>query len=43
MLAKIAFMRGVADVRPRGVILGYDGLLLTLPAGSKEIETSSMQ
>ena len=39
-LARIAFMRGVADVRPHGVILGYDGLLLTLPAGSKEIETS---
>jgi ribonuclease Z len=43
MLAKITFMRGVADVRPHGVILGYDGLLLTLPADSKEIETSSLQ
>jgi ribonuclease Z len=42
-LARIAFMRGVADVRPRGVILGYDGLLLTLPAGSKEIETSTVR
>ena len=42
MLAKIAFMRGVAEVRPHGVVLGYDGLLLTLPAGSKEIETSTI-
>jgi ribonuclease Z len=42
-LAKIAFMRGVADVRPNGVVLGYDGLLLTLPAGSKDIETSSVR
>jgi ribonuclease Z len=42
-LARIAFMRGVADVRPHGVILGYDGLLLTLPAGSKNIESSTVQ
>jgi ribonuclease Z len=42
VLARIAFMRGVADVRPRGVVLGYDGLLLTLPAGSKDIETSTV-
>src|ERR1700691_4040804 len=42
MLARIAFMRGVADVRPHGVVLGYDGLLLTLPAGSKDIETSTI-
>jgi ribonuclease Z len=42
-LARIAFMRGVADVRPHGVILGYDGLLLTMPAGSKDIETSSVR
>ena len=42
MLARIAFMRGVADVRPHGVVLGYDGLLLTLPAGSKDIETSTV-
>jgi ribonuclease Z len=43
MLAKIAFMRGVAEVRPHGVILGYDGLLLTLPADSKDIETSTIK
>jgi ribonuclease Z len=42
-LAKIAFMRGVSDVRPDGVVLGYDGMLLTLPAGSKEIESSSLR
>ena len=41
-LARIAFMRGVADIRPRGVVLGYDGLLLTLPAASKDIETSNV-
>ncbi len=42
-LARIAFMRGVREVRPRGVVIGYDGLLLTLPAGSKAIETSTVQ
>ena len=42
-LAKIAFMRGVSDVRPDGVVLGYDGMLLTLPAGSKEIQSSSLR
>jgi len=42
MLAKIAFMRGVSDIRPSGVVLGYDGLLLTLPASSKDIETSTV-
>lgn len=43
MLARIAFMRGVADVRPRDIVLGYDGMLLTLPAGAKSIETSAIQ
>jgi ribonuclease Z len=43
LLARIAFMRGVADVRPRGVVIGYDGSLLTLPAGSKDIETSTVR
>ncbi len=43
VLARIAFMRGVADVRPRDVVLGYDGMLLTMPAGSKSIETSTIQ
>ncbi len=40
--ARIAFMRGVAEVRPRGVELGYDGMLLTLPADSKAIEISTV-
>jgi ribonuclease Z len=43
LLARIAFMRGVSDVRPSGVLIGYDGMLLTLPAGSKDIETSTIQ
>jgi len=30
-------------VRPDGVVLGYDGMLLTLPAGSKDIESSSVR
>jgi ribonuclease Z len=42
-LARIAFMRGVAEVRPRGVVIGYDGMLLALPADSKAIETSTVQ
>jgi len=43
LFARIAFMRGVSDVRPSGVVLGYDGMLLTLPADSRRIETSSLQ
>jgi ribonuclease Z len=43
LLARIAFMRGVADVRPRDVVLGYDGMLLTMPAGLKSIETSTIR
>jgi ribonuclease Z len=43
VLARIAFMRGVAAVRPHGVMLGYDGMLLTLPAGSKTIDISPIQ
>lgn len=43
-LARHIFMRGVADARGEGdTILGYDGLLVTLPANSKEIETSSLK
>jgi ribonuclease Z len=42
-LARIAFMRGVAEVRPRGVVIGYDGMLLTLPAGAKGIEIATVQ
>ncbi|MEX0839758.1 MAG: MBL fold metallo-hydrolase [Parvibaculum sp.] len=42
-LARHIFMRGVAEARGEGdTILGYDGLLVTLPANSKEIETSNL-
>jgi ribonuclease Z len=34
------FVRGVSDIRPDGVVVARDGLLVTLPAGSKEIDTS---
>ncbi|MEG9861606.1 MAG: MBL fold metallo-hydrolase [Parvularculales bacterium] len=32
------FMRGVDDIRPEGTMLGYDGLHIALPAGSREID-----
>lgn len=34
------FLRDVADVRASGVVMSRDGLLVTLPASSKEIETT---
>jgi ribonuclease Z len=37
------FMRGVSDVRPSAVVVARDGLVVTLPAGSKEIETSYLK
>jgi ribonuclease Z len=43
ILARLAFMHGVAEIRPRGLVVGYDGLLLTLPEGSKAIETSTVK
>jgi len=36
------FMRGVSDVRSGGVLLGYDGLRVRLPAGSNEIDVGSL-
>ncbi len=36
------FMRGVSDVRPEGVLLGYDGLQVRLPVGSEEIEIGAL-
>ena len=36
-IAERVFLRGVSDVRGDGVMLGYDGLYLELPAGSDEI------
>jgi ribonuclease Z len=41
--ARWAFMRGVAAVRPHGVVMGYDGMLLTLPAASRSINVSSVR
>jgi len=42
-LARVAFMHGVAEIRPHGFVIGYDGMLLTLPAGSKGIGSSTVQ
>jgi ribonuclease Z len=37
------FLRGVSDVRPSGVEIARDGLLVTLPANSKGIETGYLK
>jgi ribonuclease Z len=37
------FLRGVADVRPNGTAIARDGFLVTLPAGSKEIDTGRVE
>lgn len=37
-LIERVFLRGVADVRPDGWILGDDGTLVTLPAASNEVQ-----
>ncbi len=37
------FLRGVSDVRPSGVAMSRDGFLVTLPAGSKKIETGRVK
>jgi ribonuclease Z len=42
-IARWAFLRGVAAVRPRGVAMGYDGMLLTLPAGARSVGVSSVR
>jgi len=42
LLSQWAFMRGVSVVRPRGVKLGYDGMLIALPVGSREIRVSQL-
>ena len=43
ILARLAFMRGVDEIRPSGIVVGWDGLLLTMPADSKAIETSTVK
>jgi len=40
--ARRMFLNGVAAVRPDGVELGHDGLLIRLPAGSDAIEETSL-
>jgi len=42
-IARRVFLRGVDAVRPRGVVLGEDGLLVSLPAGSDEVKTGRIR
>jgi ribonuclease Z len=42
-IAERAFLHGVSDVRPDGVVLGHDGLLVRLPGNSTKIEQSSLE
>jgi ribonuclease Z len=42
IVARWAFLRGVSAVRPHGVVMGYDGMLLTLPADSRAVNVSSV-
>ncbi len=37
-LVEKVFLRGVAEVRPEGWLLGDDGTLVTLPAASHEVQ-----
>lgn len=41
--AEHLFLRGVPEVRPEGVTLGHDGLVLKLPAGSNTIEKMELE
>ncbi len=43
VIARWAFLRGVAAVRPNGVVMGYDGMLLTMPADSRSVDVSSLR
>jgi ribonuclease Z len=40
--AEKLFLRGVSDVRPNGVRLGHDGLVLKLPAGTTRIDETDL-
>ncbi|MFQ5700088.1 MAG: MBL fold metallo-hydrolase [Myxococcota bacterium] len=42
LLSRI-FVRGIDSVRPKGWLLGTDGLLVELPVGSESIETRSLR
>ncbi|HEX3808441.1 MAG TPA: MBL fold metallo-hydrolase [Rhizomicrobium sp.] len=41
-IAERAFLRGVSDVRPDGVVLGHDGLIVRLPGHSDRIEQDDL-
>jgi ribonuclease Z len=41
-IAERAFLRGVSDVRPDGVVLGHDGLLIRLPPHSTEVDQTTI-
>jgi hypothetical protein len=41
-IAERAFLRGVDVVRSDGVVLGRDGLIFRLPAGSDAIERDDL-
>lgn len=43
VLAQWAFLRGVSAIRPRGVKLGYDGMMIALPANSREIRVGRIK
>lgn len=40
--AEKLFLRGVSDVRPEGVELGHDGMVLKLPAGTTRIDQTDL-
>jgi ribonuclease Z len=42
MLAVPVFMQDVQATRPSGTVLGYDGLMVSLPSGSAEITVSNV-
>src|SRR4029078_4967632 len=42
-IAERVFLRGVADVRPKGVVLGDDGTVVELPTGSDAIKVRRLQ
>jgi len=41
-IAETVFLRGVSDVRPEGVMLGYDGLMVRLPVGSDDTQIADL-
>ncbi|MBL6852135.1 MAG: MBL fold metallo-hydrolase [Alphaproteobacteria bacterium] len=41
-IAVRAFMKGVSDVRPDGVKVGHDGMVVRLPGGSQDIDVGDV-